>query len=76
MRTSLSKRILENNILENDKSIASVLNEFFSNIITNLGISQYNETEPVSHDIGDSLMKAIIKYRFHPSLIAIKENSN
>ena len=41
-----------------------------------LGIPQYNETEPVSHKIGDPLMKAIMKYRFHPSIIAIKENCN
>ena len=40
-------------IVENDKSTASALNEFFSNITTTLGIRQYNETEPVSHNIGD-----------------------
>ena len=50
------------------------MNEFFSNIITTLGIPQYNETEPVSHNIGDPLMKAIMKYRFHPSIVAIKKN--
>ena len=63
-------------IIENDKNTASILNEFFSNIITTLGIPQYNETEPVSHNIGDSLMKAIMKYRFHPSIVAIKKNCN
>ena len=63
-------------IVENDQNTASVLNEFFSNIITTRGISQYNETEPVSHDIGDPLMKAIMKYRFHPSTVAIKKNCN
>ena len=57
-------------IVENDKNTASILNEFFSNIITTLGIPQYNETEPVSHNIDDPLMKAIMKYRFHPSIIA------
>ena len=29
--------------------------------------------KPVSHNTGDPLMKTIIKYRFHPSIIAIKE---
>ena len=29
-------------IMENDKNTASILNEFFSNIITTLGIPQYN----------------------------------
>ena len=39
--------------MENDKNTASILNEFFSNIITTVGIPQYNETEPVSHNMGD-----------------------
>ena len=51
-------------------------NEFFSNIITTLGIPQYNETEPVSHNIDDPLMKAVMKYRFHPSIVAIKKICN
>ena len=65
----------DDNIIENDKNTASILNEFFSNITT-LGIPQYNETEPASHNIGDPLMKAIMKYRFHPSIVAIKKNCN
>ena len=52
------------------------MNEFFSNVITTLGIPQYNETEPESHNIGDPLMKAIMKYRFHPSIVAIKKKFN
>ena len=52
------------------------MNEFFSNVIITLGILQYNETEPVSHNTGDSLMKAILKYRFHPSIVAIKKKCN
>ena len=69
--------LVENDkIVENDKNTASVLNKFFSNIITALGIPQYNETEPVSHSIGDPLMKAIMKYRFHCGIIAIKKNCN
>ena len=66
----------DDKIIENDKNTASILNEFFSNVITTLGIPQYNETEPVSHNIGDPLMKAIMKYRFHPSIVAIKKNCN
>ena len=30
----------------------------------------------MSHNIGDSLMKAIMKYRFHPSIVAVKKNCN
>ena len=63
----------QDNIVENDKKAATFLNDFFSNIITNLGIPQYIEGEPVSQNIDDPLMKAIIKYRFHPSIIAINQ---
>ena len=63
-------------IIENDINTASIMKEFFSNILATLGIPQYNETEPVSHNIGDPLMKAIMKYRFHPSIVAIKNNCN
>ena len=30
--------------------------------------------EQVSHSIGDPMMKAIMKYRFHPNIVAIKKN--
>ena len=52
----------DDKIVENDKSTASILNEIYSNIITTLGILQYNETEPVSQNISNPLMmKAIMK---------------
>lgn len=66
----------DGNILEIDKNTASVSNKFFSSSITNLEIPPNNDTEPVSYNIGDPLIKAIIKCRFHPSIIAIKENCN
>ena len=48
--------------------------QLFSNI-TNQGIPQYIQRESVSQNIDDLLMKAIIKYRLHPSVIAIKNVS-
>ena len=66
----------DDKIIENDENTASILKEVFSNIITTLGIPQYNETKPVSHNIGGPLMKVIMKYRFHPSIVAIKKNCN
>ena len=68
--------IENNNIIENDEKTATVLNNFFSNVITSLNIPQYNETEPVSQNINDPLIAAIIKYRSHPSIIAIKDKCN
>ena len=66
----------DDKIVENDKNTASILNEFFSNIIATLGMPQCSETEPVNHNISDPLTKAIMKYRFHPSIVAIKKNCN
>ena len=57
--------IEHNNIVENDKKTATVFNNFFSNIIKNLGIPEYNETNPMSQNIEYPLMKAIMKYMFH-----------
>ena len=68
--------IENNNIIENDEKTATVLNSFFSNFITSLNIPQYNETEPVSQNINDLLIAAIVKYRSHPSIIAIKDKCN
>ena len=62
----------DDKIVENDKNSASILNEVSSNSVITLGIPQYNETEPV----GNILMKAIIKYRFQPKIVAIKKNCN
>ena len=76
----LSNKVVSNEkitILEDDCIVENdFLNEFFSSTITTLGIPKYNETEPVSHNICDPLMKAIIKYKFHPNIIVIKENCN
>ena len=47
--------------------------EFFSNVVTNLNISQFNQIDLTSENISDSFIKTIAKYRAHPSVIAIKE---
>ena len=75
---SNEKIILAENdkIVENDKKSATVLNSFFSNIIKSLGIPQYKDAEPMGQNISDPVLKAIIKYRSHPSIKAIKEQCN
>ena len=67
---------IENNNIEYDEKTATVLNNFFSNVITSLNIPQCNESEPVSQNINDSLIAEIIKYRFHPRIIATKDKCN
>ena len=60
-------------IIKADQANVKVLNNFFSIIIKNLEIPQYNQVEPICQNIKDPVIKAIIKYRNHPSIIAIKE---
>ena len=50
------------------------MNNLFSNIIQNLKNPQYKEQDPIFAS-SDPVMRAIVKYRVHPS-IAIKKNCN
>ena len=62
-------------ILKNGKETAKVLNNFFSTIIKNPKIPQYKKQDPISASISEPVMR-IVKYRAHPSIIAINENCN
>ena len=59
-------------IIKTDQANAKMLNNFFNNIIKNLEIPQYNQIDPICQNIIDPVIKAIIKYRNHPRIIAIK----
>ena len=59
-------------IIKTNQANAIVLNDLFSNIIKNLEIPQYNR-DLISQNIMDPVIKAIIKYRNYPAIIAIKE---
>ena len=81
----LSKKIKSNeriNLIENDeiikteKGTATVLNAFFSNIIQNLDIQQYNVDGPICQNINDPPLKAIVRYWNHPCIVAIKKFCN
>ena len=55
--------------IRSEKKTAEVLNEFFSNVVTNL-----NQIYQTSENISHLVIKAIVKCRAHPSVIAIKGN--
>ena len=46
----------------------------FANVVTSLNIPQFNQIDRTSESINDPVIKAIVKYRAHPSIIAIKEH--
>ena len=71
VKTMLYKKIKSNEritLIENDgiikteKGIAKVLNAFFSNIVQNLNIQQYNMDDPISENINGPALKAIFRY--------------
>ena len=74
-KTESNERItlIENDeIIKTEKGTAKVLNAFFSNIVQNLDIQQYNVDDPICKNINDPLLKAIVRYRNHPTLLQLR----
>ena len=66
--------LIENDeLLKTDLETAEVFNEFFSNIVQNLNILSFENDEPIVNNISDLTLKAILKYRKHPGVIAIRD---
>ena len=59
-----------------DYNTANVLNTFFSNIVSNLNIAEYSNCEPLANNISDPVLKCVVKYRNHPSILAVGEVCN
>ena len=51
------------------------MNVFFSNIVTNLNIPQFNQIDLTSEKLSDPVFKVIVKYRARQSVIVIKESN-
>ena len=60
-------------ILKTDLETA-VLNTLFGNIVKNLEINQYSNFDPVINHVKDPTLRAILKYKDHPSILAIQNN--
>ena len=64
----------KNGELINSKSkTAEVVNEFFSNIVKNLKIPEYESLHRNFEKVKDPVLKAILKHKNQPSIIATKE---
>ena len=69
--------LVENDeLIKTDLETAEVFNNFFSNIVQKLKISRYTNEEPIVSNINDPTLKAILKYRNHPSITAIQNKCN
>ena len=69
-------KILITTIIKNNGETANIMNTFFSNIVINLDVPEYNDCEDISRNIYNPILKAIVKYKNHPSVKAIKYLSN
>ena len=66
--------LIENDkIISEDSHVAQSLNFFFSSIVTNLKIPEYTDSDSSSENITDPIIKTILKYRNHPSMLPIEE---
>ena len=78
-KTISNKKItlVENgNIIRNECDAAKVFNSFFTNVVKNLEIPQYNINDQICKSIQDPLIQAVVRFRKHPSIIAIEKNCN
>ena len=62
-------------LLKSESETAEVFNNFFSNIVKNIKIPEYKNLNTNIENVKDPFLRAILKYKNHPSIIAIKEKS-
>ena len=60
-------------LINSESKSAEELNEFFSNIVRNLKIPEYDNLDPKFKKVKDPVFKAYLKYKDHPSIISIKD---
>ena len=60
-------------VVKTELETAETLNHFFGNVIKNLMILKYSEHDPLIGRAENRTIRAILKYRNHPSILAICE---
>ena len=58
--------------ISSDNEIADVLNNFYSNIVSNLNLPEYTISNPYYNKIRYPVSKATLKYKDHPSIKAVE----
>ena len=58
-----------------DEQNAEPLNIFFSDAVKNLKLPKFSNTNPLAKKLSDPTLKAILKYKYHPGIVAIR-NAN
>ena len=65
-----------NKIISEDKGNVELLNSFFSNAIKHFKFPKGSDSNPLAEFISHPIFKAMLKYKNHPSIIAIKNTRN
>ena len=60
-------------VVKTELETAENLNNFFGNVIKNLMIPKYSDNDPSLDRIENGTIRAILKYRNHPSILVIRE---
>ena len=68
--------IEKDKIIKTDSNAANVLNTFFSTIISNINIPEFQVPDPISNDVSDPVLKSLLKYKDLPSITAIEKIAN
>ena len=58
-------------LLKSGSETVEVFNNFFSNIVKNLKIPEYKNLNTNIENVKDPVFREILKYKNHPSIIAI-----
>ena len=64
----------DDEIIWENKQISESLNNVFADAIINLNIHQYEDPTSNTNGIADPVLRAIEKYKSHPSIKLIKTN--
>ena len=67
--------LIENETVESCPiETSKIFNDYFANIVNSLEITKYSEYNSTADSIEDPILKSIVKYRCHPSILAIEMN--
>ena len=67
----------DDELITDEQKVANSLNDFFSSIVTSLNLPESQNADPLSDNIDQPTLKAIMKWRNRPSVLditAVREN--
>ena len=78
-KTKSSEKITlvkDETVTTQDEKNAELLNILFPNAVKNLKIRKFKNTNPLAERVSDPTLRAILKYKNHPSIVAIRKANN